>query len=101
MTIRIVTNKRLDMTDDEFSLYNRIVNSYTINNNNGEDLFEGLFESDEKGNILLLVPPSAKKTSFEVWLYLMSLQQNQQLRLMRNLIDHELNQIKKIAINAN
>lgn len=87
------------MTDDEFSLYNRIIASYTINNNNGEDLFEGLFETDNDGNITMLIPPSKRQTSFEVWLFLMSLQQNQQLRLMRSLIDYELKQIKDL-INA-
>lgn len=33
MSIRIVTNKKLDMTEDEFTMYKNIVNSYTTSSN--------------------------------------------------------------------
>lgn len=95
MTLRIVDNKRVDMTDDEFTLYNKIVKSYTVNNNRGEDLFKGLFHTNKEGLILFLIPPSTKQTSMEIWMFLMCLQQQQQLRKMRQIIDDELKQVRK------
>lgn len=94
MTLRIINNKRIELSEDEWILYQKIVRSYTVNNNKGEDLFIDLFEVDNDGYITMLIPPSQRQTSFEVWLFLMSIQQNQQLRLMRSLIDDEIKQIK-------
>ena len=80
MPIRIVCNKKLDMTDDEFKMYENIVKSYTTANNKGEDLFIDLFESNNEGIITFLIPPSKRQTSLEIFLFLMSLQQHQSLR---------------------
>jgi len=82
MAIRVVDNKRLDMTDDEWIMYQKIVKSYTTLTNKGEDLFQDLFETNEQGIIIFLKPPSKRQTSFEVFLFLMALFQHQHLRLM-------------------
>jgi hypothetical protein len=82
MSIRIIDHKKVEMTDDEWSLYQKIVKSYTTNLNKGESLFIDLFESDENGIIVFLKPPSKRQTSFEVFLFLMALFQHQHLRLM-------------------
>lgn len=94
MTIRVVDNKRLDMTDDEWIMYNKIVKSYTTLTNKGEDLFQDLFETDESGIIVFLKPPSKRQTSFEVFLFLMALFQHQHLRLMYKSIDDMRDQFK-------
>jgi hypothetical protein len=94
MAIRIVDNKRLEMTNDEWNLYQKIVKSYTSLTNNGEDLFQDLFETDEGGIIIFLKPPSKKQTSFEVFLFLMSLFQHQHLRLMHDQVADICNQMK-------
>jgi len=93
MTIRIVNNKRLDMTEAEFALYNKICQSYTVNNNKGEDLFIDLFEVDSNGLITMLIPPSKRQTSFEVWLFLTSLFTNQRLRVMHEEVDSVCSQM--------
>jgi len=76
----VIDNKRVDMTIDEHNLFQRIVSSYTFGNNNGETLFADLFEVDDNGIIQFLRPPSQRQTSFEVFLFLMALQQQQHLR---------------------
>ncbi len=78
--IRIVCHKKMDMTDDEWSMYQKIVASYTKGPNKGEDLFIDLFETDEYGQIIFLKPPSQRHTSLEVFLFLMSIMQHQTLR---------------------
>lgn len=82
MAIRVVNNKKVEMTDDEWDMYNKIVQSYTDITGKGEDLFIDLFETNEEGTILMLKPPSKRRTSLEVFLFLMALMQQQHLRLM-------------------
>jgi hypothetical protein len=94
MTIRVVDNKKLDMTEDEWTMYSKIVQSYTTVTNKGEDLFMDLFETDSNGIIVFLKPPSKRQTSFEVFLFLMSLFQHQHLRLMHQQIDDLCSQVK-------
>jgi hypothetical protein len=83
----VVTNKKLEMTDDEWNMYQKIVQSYTTPTNKGEDLFNELFETDNDGIIIFMKPPSKFRTSFEVFLFLMSLMQHQHLRLIHQQVD--------------
>jgi len=85
--MRIIDNKKIDMTDSEWEMYQRIVKSYTTMTNKGEDYFIDLFETDAEGTIIFLKPPSKRQTSLEVFLFLMSLMQHQHLRLMHAQVD--------------
>ena len=82
MGLKIINNQKVEMTDDEWNLYQKIVQSYTSGQNKGEDLFIDLFVSDDNGIIKFIKPPSKRQTSFEVFLFLISLFQHQHLRLM-------------------
>jgi hypothetical protein len=82
MVIRVVDNKKLLMTVEESALYDRIVSSYTNTTNNGKDLFQDLFETDDNGIIRALIPPSKKRTSFEVWIFLVNLFVSQHTAIM-------------------
>jgi|SRR5579885_738923 hypothetical protein len=95
MSIRVVDNKKVEMTEDEWSMYQKIVRSYTTPTNKGEDLFIDLFETNDEGTILFLKPPSKRQTSFEVFLFLMSLMQHQHLRLMYKRVDEAIAQLKE------
>ena len=79
---RVIDNKKVEMTQDEARLYDKIVHSYTTLTNKGEDLFMDLFEVDDNGIIIFLKPPCKRQTSFEVFLFLMSLQRSRHIRLM-------------------
>ena len=91
---RPVALKALEMKDDEYSLYQKIVASYTTNTNKGEELFYDLFETDGDGNIVFLKPPSKKQTSMEVFLFLMSLMEQQHIRLMYRHVEDICKQVK-------
>ena len=93
--IKVVDNKKIDMTDDEWNLYQKIVKSYTTITNKGEDLFIDLFETNEDGIIVFLKPPSRRQTSLEIFLFLMSLQAHQHLRLMHAQITDICDQMKQ------
>jgi hypothetical protein len=95
MSLQIIDNKKLDMTSDEWTMYQKIVKSYTSLTNRGEDLFIDLFESDDNGIIMFLKPPSKRQTSLEVFLFLMSLMQHQHLRLMQKQVDDLCSQVRE------
>lgn len=79
--IKIINNKKLSMTDEEYKLYNDICRSYDRANFKGEDLFKNLFESDKDGIITMIKPPT-QQTSFEVYLFIVGLYQHQHKRLI-------------------
>lgn len=95
MSFRIIDNKKVDMTSDEYAMYDNIVKSYTDLHGKGEDLFIDLFETNEDGIIIFLKPPSKRRTSFEVFLFLMALMQHQHLRQMHAQIDDVVAQFNK------
>lgn len=99
MSIMVIDNKKIEMTQDEWAMYLKIVKSYTTTTNKGEDLFIDLFETDAQGIIIFLKPPSKMRTSFEVFLFLMSLMQHQHLRLMHQQVDEVCAEIKKKLTN--
>jgi len=94
--IRIIANRKVDLTDDEWALYNRICLSYSAYG--GVSLFDDLFESDENGIIVFLKPPNKKHTTFEVFLFLMAVLEQQHMRLMHNQIDDIVVQVKNKLI---
>lgn len=93
--IRIIDNKKIDLTDDEFEMYLNICKSYTTASHNGEDMFIDLFESGDDGVIIFLKPPSVRQTSLEVFLFLMSVMQHQHLRQMHKQIDDLCLELRK------
>ncbi len=95
MTIQIIDNKKVEMTSDEWDMYQKIVKSYTDLTGKGEDLFIDLFETNDDGIIIFLKPPSKRRTSLEVFLFLMALMQHQHLRLMHQQVDEALKEVKK------
>lgn len=93
--IRIIDNKKIDLTNDEWTMYEKIVKSYSNPPNRGEDLFIDLFETDDEGIIMFLKPPNKRQTSFEVFLFLMAIMQHQHLRLMHKQVDDACAQMKE------
>ena len=94
MSMHIIDNKKIEMTDSEWTMYQKIVQSYTSQNNKGEDYFIDLFETNDDGIITFLKPPSRRQTSLEVFLFLMSLMSHQHLRLMHNEVSDVVSQMK-------
>ena len=85
--LRIIDNKAVDLTDKEWEMYQAICVSYdNPPTQRGKDLFVDLFETDEQGMILFLKPPK-HQISLEIWFFVMSLLQSQQLRRAQNKVD--------------
>lgn len=96
MAYRIISNKRIDLTEDEWRLYQEICRSYDKPNFKGSDLFAELFETDDKGIITFLKPPT-RFTSMEVFLFMMSVMQHQHLRVMYTRVDEAIADCKSVT----
>lgn len=85
MQKRVIDNRFVLMTDEEFRAYQDICKSYDNPPRvRGSDLFCGLFESDNDGIITFIHPPSVRQTSMEVWLFISAIFQHQHMRLIEN-----------------
>lgn len=98
--IRIVDNKKMDLTDSEFELYQSICKSYTTSTFNGQDLFKGLFETDDNGIIIFLKPSDKPKASMEVFLFLISIMVHQHLRLSTQQFDALMEETRRVVDDA-
>lgn len=92
---KIIANRKIELTEDEHALYVSICRSYDRPNFKGEDLFLDIFETNDDGLITFLRPPSTKFTSWEVFMFCMTVQQQQQLRMMHRQIDDMRDQLNK------
>jgi len=79
--LRIIDNKRIELTDSEFKLYQEICRAYDGPKFKGEELFKDLFETDQSGIITFLRPPNRSFTSMEVYMYIVGVMTHQMLRL--------------------
>lgn len=86
VAIRIIDNKKILLTNDEYSSYEEICRAYDRPNFKGKDLFQDHFEVNEDGIIIFVKPPHKKYSSMEVFTFLISLMVNQQLRIAQDQI---------------
>lgn len=96
MSIRIVDYKKLELTDDEWNMYEKICRSYDRPNFKGESLFRDIFESDDDGYIVFIKPPSKNFISMEVFLFICSIMQHQHLRRLEQKVDDAILDMRKI-----
>ena len=94
MTFRVIDNKKIDLTESEWSQYNKIVKANTTLTNNGADLFSDLFETNKDGIIIFLKAPSKKCTTLQVFLFLIAVFNQQHMRQLYKEVDDMRDQIK-------
>lgn len=103
--IRIVDHKKIEMTNGEYTMYREICRSYDDpkSNRKGEDLFIDLFEVNGEGIITFVKPPRQRYSSMEVFCFLISLMQNQHMRILyeqnKKLIEETKIQLQELFKN--
>ena len=85
--IRIIDNKKIDLTNEEFQMYQDICRSYDRPNFKGEELFKEHFNTNNDGIIIFVRPPQKRFTSMEVFCFLISIMVNQHLRIGQDQIN--------------
>jgi len=88
--LRIIDNKRIDLTDGEFQVYQAICASYP----QGADLFRGLFETDNEGIIVFIHAPT-KLFSMQVLEFLRNIMIHQHLRKMHSEVEKGLTELRE------
>lgn len=101
---RIIDNKRIEMTNEEYAMYSGICRSYDRPNFKGEELFKDLFETNDDGIITMMKAPNKNYTSMEVYLFILSVMNNQHMRINRDqvqaLCDEGKEKFKEIIVEA-
>ena len=93
--LKIIDNKRIEMTEDEWGLYQKICRSYDRPNFKGEELFKNLFETDKNGIIIFLKPPSERQCSMEVIIFILNLMTQQHLRNIHNQVNELCKELRE------
>lgn len=96
MTIRIIDNKKVDLTDSEFKLYQEICKDNSKVNFKGELLFQDLFESDKDGIIYFIRPSNKKYASMEAFLFIVAVMVHQHLRISASETDKINSESKQV-----
>ena len=79
--IRAIDNKRLDLNNEEYGYYLKLVESF------GAEEFSGLFETNKNGQIISITPPVEKKISLGVMFFILNVMMNQQLRALSDVVE--------------
>lgn len=93
--LRIINNKKINLTEEEYNLYEKLCKTYTRNHFDGKDLFNDLFETDEDGLIIFLKPPSAT-FSMEIVIFLQNIMTHQHLRKIYKEHNEAINELKTL-----
>jgi hypothetical protein len=98
--LRIIDNKKVDLTDSEFLLYQEICKAYDAPTFQGKDLFKGLFETNDDGLIIFLKPSNKPYASMEVFLFLISIMVHQHLRQSTQQFDLLMEDARRVIDEA-
>ena len=92
---KVIGNKRIEITPDEFAMYEQICAGYP----DGKSLFQGLFETNDQGIITCLIPPK-KRFAMDVVIFLQNLLVHQHMRLIYKEHDEAIKELKALATQA-
>lgn len=104
---RIIDNKPILLTDDEFNLHKQISRSLDNQTLKGEEFFAQWFESSPDGLIIFLHPPTDKPVSIQVFMWYLSVVIHQhvgqaliEVHEMRKEIEQDRAELKELLTQA-
>lgn len=92
MTRRVIDYKAIEMSDEEFDYYQKLVEEFTYGTYKGEDQFHDLFEVDGDGCITIIHPPLKTQVGWAVILFVQNLMINQRLRRMEKWVKENIDE---------
>lgn len=95
MTLRQIDNKDIDLTDDEWAMYQKICSSYDTTTYKGSTMFKGLFEVNNNGLIVFLKPPTESHTSLEALFFIQNIYHHQHLRVLYGRVNEAIFALKE------
>lgn len=91
--LQIVDHKNVDMTDEEFAYYKKLVAEFTVGTANGAEQFRDLFDVDGDGCIIFIRPPIRKQIGWGILFFIQNLMINQRLRRMESQVGEWLRRL--------
>jgi len=79
---QIIDHKAVDMADEEYAYYKKLVEEFTVGMANGKEQFRDLFDVDGDGCITFIHPPIRKEIGWGVLFFVQNLMINQRIRRM-------------------
>jgi hypothetical protein len=90
--LRVVDYKHVDMEDEEFEYFQKLVSKFTYGTYLGKEQFKDLFEVDADGCIQFINPPVDKEIAWSVLFFVQNLMINQRLRRIEKRVKECLKQ---------
>ena len=84
---RVIDYKAVDMTDEEFDYYKKLVQEFTFEMYDGKAQFQDLFDVDDDGCISMIRPSLGKEVAWAVLIFLQNLLLNQRTRRIENKVE--------------
>jgi len=88
---KVIAFKQVDITEEEYSYYLRLVEQFTTPTYDGKEQFRDIFDVDEDGCISFIRPPLSKQVGWGVLFFLQNLMINQRLRRIEKKIEEKIN----------
>ena len=92
--IKGIAYQKVNITELEYKCYEEIVKEHSTDEVNGSKYFEGLFETDDNGKILIINP--TKNIPWSVLFFIQNLMINQWLRSYDKRIKNIENQNRRL-----
>jgi hypothetical protein len=89
---KIIDNKKVDITNDEYRMYEVLCSNHSPH---GKDIFKNLFEVDDDGVIVCLIPPT-KSFSLDAVLFLQNLMIHQHLRRIYKEHEQAMGEVREL-----
>jgi hypothetical protein len=89
---KIIDNKKVEVTNDEYRMYEVLCSNHEPH---GKDIFKNLFEVDEDGIIIYLIPPT-KNFSLDAVLFLQNLMIHQHLRRVYKEHEEAMKEVREL-----
>lgn len=89
--IRVIDYKKVEMMDEEYEYYQKLVKEFTQGNYDGKEQFKDMFDTDDDGCITMIHLPLHKEIPWVTILFLQNLMLNQRIRRMEDQIRRSLN----------
>ncbi len=93
---RIIDYKKLDMVNDEWEYYNKLIEIFSVGNVSGSDYFHDIFDVDEEGYISFIRPPIGKEVPWAVIIFLQNLQINQHERRRDKIFESKMRKLENL-----
>jgi hypothetical protein len=90
--IKIIANQKIDLSKEEYEYYIELEKVF------GKSSFDGLFKTNDLGQIIFVMPPPSNPTAMILIYYFLNVMLNQRLRKMEdwaNVIDERIKKLEE------